>query len=143
MSISDRAADIRDEFAFLDDWESRYAHIIDMGKGLDDLTDPERIDAYKVPGCASQVWIVPDPDRGAPDEIAFRAGSDAILVSGLIVVLKRLFDGTRATEIKAFDAHGFFAEIGLDQALSAQRANGLNAMLERIRMLANGRAGTG
>ncbi|MAK62797.1 MAG: cysteine desulfuration protein SufE [Ponticaulis sp.] len=140
MSISAEASDIRDTFAFLDDWEARYEHIIDLGKALPALSADETIDAYKVPGCASQVWIVPDPDATDPEHLSFRAQSDAILVSGLIAVLSQLFNNQLKSEILDFDADAFFNEIGLKDALSAQRANGLRAMLGRIHTLAGARS---
>lgn len=136
MSIEAEANDIRDTFDFLDDWEARYEHIIDLGKSLPELANDEKIDAYKVPGCTSQVWIVPDADASAPDRLKFKAQSDAILVSGLIAVLSQLFNNQLKSEIISFDADTFFAEIGLKEALSAQRANGLRSMLGRIYTLA-------
>lgn len=132
MSVQTQADELRDTFAFLDDWEARYEHIIDLGKALPPLSPEEMVDIYKVPGCASQVWIVPDDSKSTPDAVAFRAQSDAIIVSGLIAVLSELFNGQPKTEIVNFDADAFFKDIGLNEALSAQRANGLRAMLGRI-----------
>ena len=141
MSVETQAEDIRDTFAFLDDWEARYEHIIDLGKALPPL-DPEYMtDIYKVPGCASQVWIVPEESPTADDVVRFRSQSDAILVSGLIAVLSQLFNEQTSKDILAFDAQAFFRDIGLNDALSAQRANGLSAMLGRIYGLAEARSG--
>lgn len=138
MTVQTEADDIRDTFAFLDDWEARYEHIIDLGKSLPPMDADTMTDTYKVPGCASQVWIVPD-DVSEGETISFHAQSDAILVSGLIALLSQLFNGKQASEILSFDAPGFFAEIGLHEALSAQRANGLGAMLQRIQRMAQAR----
>lgn len=131
MTLDTAATEIKDTFAFLDDWETRYEHIIDLGKSLPDIPDEEKTETHKVRGCASQVWIVPD-EGDKPDHIYFRAQSDAIIVSGLIALLTELFHGRPAKDILSFDAPAFFSEIGLDEALSAQRANGLRSMLERI-----------
>lgn len=131
MTIDQRAADIADEFDFLDDWEDRYAHIIDLGKANPPLAPEERTEETKVRGCASQVWMVLSP---LPDErLEIRAESDAMIVSGLISILIRLFSGASRQEISDFDADGFLAEIGVKGALSAQRSNGLASMLERIK----------
>lgn len=135
MTVTDAANEIRDTFAFLDDWETRYEHIIDLGKSLPPLADDEMIDEFKVRGCSSQVWIVPDQSK-EPGQVSFRAQSDAMIVSGLIALLSGLFNNKQAQEILNFDAPAFFAEIGLNEALSAQRANGLRAMLQRIQLLA-------
>lgn len=130
MTITERAAEIEDEFSFLDDWEDRYAHIIDLGKANPPLLPEERNEVTKVRGCASQVWIVLTPD--ANDKLTVRAESDAMIVSGLIALLIRLYSGAPRNEIRDFDADAFLTKIGVKGALSAQRSNGLASMLVRI-----------
>ncbi|MEL6208268.1 MAG: SufE family protein, partial [Pseudomonadota bacterium] len=86
-----------DTFAFLEDWEDRYRHVIDMGRALDPLTEAERVPATKVEGCASQVWLVPEIDgSGAAAVLRFRGDSDAMIVKGLIAVLQTLYSGMTA-----------------------------------------------
>lgn len=131
MNIQDKAADIREEFHFLDDWEERYAHLIDLGKANAPLTPEERTETTRVRGCASQVWLVSQP--GDKQTLLLRAESDAMIVSGLIALLIRLFSGQKADDILAFNANTFLEEIGVSGALTAQRSNGLASMLERIR----------
>lgn len=134
MSIQDRATDIEDEFSFLDDWEDRYAHIIDLGKANTGLEEQEKTEQTRVRGCASQVWMVIDP--GEDDTLTIRAESDAMIVSGLIAILTRLYSGSKREDIRAFDAKAFLDKIGVSGALSAQRSNGLASMLERIQKAA-------
>lgn len=134
MTIAQRAADIEDDFAFLDDWEDRYAHIIDLGKSNPALDAHERTEESKVRGCASQVWMVITPMDD--DRLEIRAESDAMIVSGLISLLVRLFSGAQRSEITAFDADAFLEKIGVTGALSAQRSNGLASMLARIKQTA-------
>jgi len=135
MTITERAADIEDEFAFLDDWEDRYAHIIDLGKSNPSLEAGERTEQTKVRGCASQVWMVITPL--SDERLEIRAESDAMIVSGLIALLVRLFSGAERSEITAFDANAFLEKIGVTGALSAQRSNGLASMLARIKQTAD------
>lgn len=135
MTINDRAADIEDEFSFLDDWEDRYAHIIDLGKTNPALAAEERTEETKVRGCASQVWMVISAQDD--DRLEIRAESDAMIVSGLISLLIRLFSGATRDEISSFDADAFLGKIGVTGALSAQRSNGLAAMLTRIKQTAS------
>jgi cysteine desulfuration protein SufE len=130
-----RFADIADEFSFLDDWEQRYRHVIDLGKALPPLDDSERIDAAKVRGCASQVWLVSDVMQ-PEGVIHFRGQSDAAIVQGLLAILLRLYSGRSAAEILALDAGQAFGVLGLSDALSPQRSNGLKAMATRIRDVA-------
>lgn len=119
------------EFDLLDDWEERYRYVIDLGRALEPLNEAERTDANKVRGCASQVWLVREAD--AEGRLRFRGDSDAHIVRGLIAILLRLYSGRPADQILAFDARGAFDRLGLIGALSAQRSNGLHAMVERIR----------
>ena len=130
-AIDAELAELAAEFEVLGDWEERYRYVIDLGKDLAPLTDAERNDANKVRGCASQVWLVTEPqDDGA---LNFRGDSDAHIVRGLIAILLRLYSGRKPAEILAFDAETAFASLGLKGALSQQRSNGLASMWARIK----------
>ncbi|EBA11846.1 SufE family protein [Roseobacter sp. CCS2] len=122
--------DLVDTFEFLDDWEDRYRHVIDMGKAMDPLEHALRVPATKVDGCASQVWLVPKIDG---DTFTFRGESDAMIVRGLIAVLIALYDKQPVDKISKIDAAAELGRLGLNDHLSAQRSNGLRAMVERIR----------
>ncbi len=130
-SIDAELDEVADEFELLGDWEERYRHIIDLGRGLEPLSDAERSDDNRVRGCASQVWLVTEPLGEA--RLSFRGDSDAHIVRGLVAVVLRLLSGRTAGEIGAFDAKAAFARLGLQGALSTQRSNGLASMVERIR----------
>lgn len=129
--------DIVETFEFLDDWEDRYRHVIDMGKAMPALEEAFRVHATKVDGCASQVWLVPAIEgTGAEATFKFRGESDAMIVRGLIAILVSLYDGLEVGEVLKIDAGGELARLGLNDHLSAQRSNGLSAMVQRIRELA-------
>jgi cysteine desulfuration protein SufE len=130
-AIDTELEDLAAEFEVLGDWEERYRYVIDLGRDLAPLTDAERSDANKVRGCASQVWLVTEPQ--ADGRLKFRGDSDAHIVRGLIAILLRLYSGHSADEISAFDAKAAFEKLGLSGALSAQRSNGLASMVARIR----------
>jgi cysteine desulfuration protein SufE len=122
---------LAEEFALFDDWEERYRHIIDLGRGLEPLSEDEHVEANKVRGCASQVWLVTEP--GPEGAIHYRGDSDAHIVRGLIAILLRLYSDRAPGEILAFDARAAYERLGLSGALTAQRSNGLFSMVERIR----------
>ena len=126
--------DLEDEFDLLGDWEERFRHVIEMGRGLEPLTDEERSDANKVRGCASQVWLV--SEHTADGTLKFRGDSDAHLVRGLIAILLKLYSNRTPAEILGVDAKGAVERLGLPGALSTQRSNGLFSMVERIRRIA-------
>jgi cysteine desulfuration protein SufE len=129
--------DIAETFEFLDDWEDRYRHVIELGKAMEPLADAFKVPATKVDGCASQVWILPRIEGQGPSAVfRFQGESDAMIVRGLIAVLHALYDGQSVAEVMAVDAGAELARLGLNDHLSAQRSNGLRAMIERIRSLA-------
>jgi cysteine desulfuration protein SufE len=123
--------DLIDDFAFLDDWEDRYKQVIELGKALPPLTEQERSPGNKVAGCVSQVWLVTEVGPGP--QLTFRGQSDAHIVQGLIAILLMIYSGKTAHEICDIDARAMIGQLGLDDALSPQRSNGLFAMVGRIR----------
>lgn len=134
---TDAFEEIADTFEFLEDWEDRYRHIIDLGKAMPELEEAFRVPATKVDGCASQVWLLPEIDgAGGEATFRFRGDSDAMIVRGLIAVLGALYNGLAVREVLKVDAGAEMARLGLNDHLSSQRSNGLRAMVERIRLLA-------
>lgn len=125
--------EIAETFEFLDDWEDRYRHVIDMGKAMDPLEEAFKVPATKVEGCASQVWILPDISDGI---FSFRGDSDAMIVRGLIAILADLFNGLPVADVVKVDASSELGRLGLNDHLSAQRSNGVRAMVERIQTVA-------
>lgn len=133
----DAFEEIAETFEFLDDWEDRYRHVIDIGKAMPPLEDAFRVPATKVEGCASQVWLLPEIEGTGPDAVfRFRGDSDAMIVRGLIAVLGALYNGLTLREVLGVDAAAELGRLGLNDHLSAQRSNGLRAMVERIRTVA-------
>lgn len=123
-------AEIRENFAFLDDWEDRYRYLIELGQALPPLKPEERSAANKVNGCVSQVWLV---SEHAGSLLTYRGESDAMIVRGLVAVLIALYSGRPAKEIAETDAVAVLDEMGLREHLTTQRSNGLIAMVKRIR----------
>ncbi len=129
--------EIAETFEFLDDWEDRYRYVIDLGKQMEPLEPAFRVPATKVEGCASQVWLLPEIEgEGGGARFRFRGESDAMIVRGLIAVLKALYNGLTVGEVLKVDAGGELARLGLNDHLSSQRSNGLRAMVQRIRDVA-------
>ncbi|MFZ0100471.1 MAG: SufE family protein [Gemmobacter sp.] len=126
--------DIAETFEFLDDWEDRYRHVIELGKAFPDLDPAFQVPAFKVDGCASQVWLRPMIEgQGAVARFDFQGTSDAMIVRGLIAVLHALYAGLTLSEVGHVDAPAELARLGLNDHLSSQRSNGLRAMVQRIR----------
>ncbi len=131
MSYDDIVAD----FEFLDEWEDRYRYVIELGRTLDPLPQDAHNEANKVHGCVSQVWLQTTVEK-SPDGDAvlhFKGDSDAHIVSGLVAIMLSLFSGQTAKKILETDANAALKQLGLDEALTPQRSNGLASMIQRIK----------
>lgn len=124
---------ILDDFAFLDDWEERYRYVIDLGKDLPPFPDEDRTETNRVRGCVSQVWLTTSRGDGEDPVISFQGDSDAHIVRGLVAIMLALYSDRKASEIAATDAEPVLRKLGLNEHLTPQRANGLRAMVRRMR----------
>ena len=126
---------IREDFSSLDDWEDRYRYVIELGQGLEPLSEEAHNETNKVRGCVSQVWLEKQTRRDAAGQaiLHYRGDSDSHLVRGLIAIAIALFSDKAPREILAVDAMSTFRALGLEQHLTPQRSNGVRAMIERIK----------
>lgn len=124
---------LAENFAFLGDWEERYAYLIDLGKTLPVFPEDKKNDDYLVRGCTSQVWML---DETHDDIVGFAADSDAHIVRGLIAVLYSIYHGKDKGFVQDFPIEEYFARLGLQEHLSPSRRNGFFAMVQRIRQMA-------
>jgi cysteine desulfuration protein SufE len=131
----DRTLDqLREDFSYLEDWEDRYKHVIELGRGLPAMADALKTPATKVNGCASQVWIHARVEEGPQGKrLALQGDSDALIVKGLIAIAFMIYQPLTAREITELDAVPIFAELGLKDHLTPQRSNGLASMVARIK----------
>ena len=127
--------DIIGNFELLDEWEDRYRYLIELGRTLEPLPQGAYTEENKVRGCASQVWLetTRGVDAAGAPILSFRGDSDAHIVRGLVALVLALYSGRPAAEIVDTDAAPLFKQLGLADHLTPQRANGLRAMVERIR----------
>src|SRR6478735_1268301 len=94
--------DIVANFELLDEWDDRYRYLIELGKGLEPLSEAAHNDVNKVRGCASQVWL--DVHReggpGPQTRLHFLGDSDAHLTpqrsNGVRAMIDRIKNDARA-----------------------------------------------
>jgi len=125
--------EIREEVADLETPEERIGYLIELGQTLPDLAKEFQTEAYRVLGCQSMVWVVPEI---APEGIYFQGGSDAPMVRGLVAILLSAYSGKTASQIIDFPIEGLFDEIRLRSFLTPMRSNGLHSMVQRIQGIA-------
>lgn len=122
-----------ENFSYLDNWEDRYSYLIDLGNNLENLPEEYKTPEWKVQGCQSQVWLVPQFQDG---KIHFLGDSDAILVRGLISIVLMIYNDKSPSEIKNIAIEDIFAKLGLEENLSPSRRNGLMSMVSKIKFYA-------
>lgn len=132
MSIDEIQEEIIDEFSSFDDWMDRYSLLIDYGNGLEPFPEADRIDKNLIDGCQSKVWFTCEYQDG---KIIYHGDSDAILVKGIVALLIRVLSGQTPHDIVNANLH-FLDDIQLREHLSPTRTNGLNAMLQQMRLFA-------
>jgi cysteine desulfuration protein SufE len=128
-TAADAIAAIGEELDVFDDWMDRYQYIIELGRKLPPFPDAWADDAHRVPGCQSRVWMEATNEGG---KLYFAGASDAAIVSGLVALLLRVYSGRTPAEIAATDPV-FLKNLGLLEALSTNRGNGIAAMARKIR----------
>jgi cysteine desulfuration protein SufE len=131
-TAAEAIAAIAEELDLFDDWMDRYQHIIDLGRKLPPFPEAWQDDAHRVQGCQSRVWIEPDLQGG---KLYFAGASDAAIVSGLVALLLRVYSGRTPADVLATDPK-FLKELGLIEALSTNRGNGIAAMARRVQDIA-------
>lgn len=128
-TAADAIAAIADELDVFDDWMERYQHLIELGRKLPPFPEEWSNDDHRVPGCQSKVWMHAER-RG--ENLYFAGASDAAIVAGLVALLLRVYSGRSPAEILATDPV-FLKDLGLLEALSTNRGNGIAAMARKLR----------
>ncbi|MCB1556515.1 MAG: SufE family protein [Alphaproteobacteria bacterium] len=124
-----------EDFSLFEDWEERYAYLIECGRQLPPMVESLKTEGAIVKGCTSRVWLV--AERRPKGRFHFIADSDAQIVRGLIYLLLCAYQDKTPAEIAGYDIESAFERLGLYQHLSPNRRNGFFAMMEKIRTLAS------
>ena len=133
MRLPTSAEEALSAFSACPGWEQRARLLMQWGERLQPLSDADRIDAHRVHGCESLVWLIAEHHG---EHLHFRASSDARLLRGLLAVLLARVEGLSRAELARVDLVDWFNQLGLQRQLSPSRSNGLNAVLQRMRELA-------
>lgn len=119
------------DFEFIEEWEDRYRYVIDLGDQLEPYPEELKTPETKVQGCVSQVWLTSEL-KNEENKIILSGDSDAHIVRGLMAIVFAIFSGKAPEEILKIDVQSIFKTLGLNEHISPQRSNGLNAMVKRI-----------
>lgn len=130
--IRQKEEEIIELFSWIDDEMDRYEQIIEIGKSLPPMNDSDKTEENEVKGCQSKVWLSYTETDG---KLVFTADSNTVITKGIIALLLRVINDETKADIYAYD-FGFIDKIHLRSHLSSQRSNGLNAMVNRIKRIA-------
>lgn len=128
-TITQKQAELVDEFEIFDDWMSRYEYVIDLGRQLADFPEEWKTPDNKITGCQSQVWL--NMQLQEDGTVHIDGTSDAAIVSGLVAIVLRVYSDQKPQDILDTKPD-FIADIGFNDHLSPTRSNGLHSMLRTI-----------
>jgi cysteine desulfuration protein SufE len=134
--------EVIDNFELLDDWESRYAYLVDLGESLPPLDEALRTEANRVQGCMSKVWVCPLADPAARERLNYVGDCDTAIIKGVLALLIELMSGRTPQEIEALDLDRLFETLQLAEHLSPNRHFGIYAMVELMKAQAKAAATT-
>jgi cysteine desulfuration protein SufE len=129
-TINEIQDQIIEDFDLFDEWDEKYAYIIDLGKKLSGIDPKYKTEENIIKGCQSLVWMVSTYKDG---NVYFEGESDAIIVKGLVALLLKVLSGQPAEDIAKSDMY-FIHKIGMEQHLSMTRSNGLASMVKQMKM---------
>lgn len=129
-TINEIQDQIIEDFDLFDEWDEKYAYIIDLGKKLPGIDVKYKVEENIIKGCQSLVWMVSNYKDG---KVYFEGESDAIIVKGLVALLLKVLSGQPAEDIAKSEMY-FIDKIGMQQHLSMTRSNGLASMVKQMKM---------
>ncbi len=125
--------EVIENFDFLDDWDDRYAYLVELGESLPALDDALRTEANRVQGCMSQVWVCPVADPSGPGRLNYLGDCDTSIIKGVLALLIELMSGRTPEQIEALDLDNLFDQLKLAEHLSPNRHFGIYSIVELMK----------
>lgn len=132
MNLKEKKEALIEEITLIPDAYERLGYIVDRGKNAEGLSDDLRIDTFKIEGCMSQLWVVPEHKNGL---CRYQSESDSAIVKGIANLICDFYSEALPEEIVETNAD-FLSEVGITQHLSPNRRNGLSRIVESIQRFA-------
>ena len=132
MTLAEKKAALIEEINLIPDAYERLGYVVERGKNAAGLPEDLRIDSFKIEGCMSQLWVVPE---FKDSRCYFKSESDSAIVKGIASLLCDFYSEAAPEEVASTDAD-FLGEVGITQHLSPNRRNGLSRIVEFIQRFA-------
>tara|TARA_B000000609_G_scaffold69509_1_gene52189 strand:+ start:140 stop:553 length:414 start_codon:yes stop_codon:yes gene_type:complete len=129
MSIQEKVEDYKKTLALFPNPQEKYQYLIEQAKKSEEFPTELRIDEFKVNGCQSQVWLVPEEKDS---KLYFKSDSDALIAKGLVTLIASIYSDETPIDIVNSEID-LMEEFELGVILSPARRNGAFSMLKTIR----------
>ena len=129
MNIQQKVDEYKKTLSMFPNPQEKYQYLIEQAKKNEEFPAELRIDEFKVNGCQSQVWLVPEEKN---DKLFFKSDSDALIAKGLVTLIASIYSDHTADEI-AESTIDLMEEFELGVILSPARRNGAFSMLKTIK----------
>jgi len=127
-TIQQKREELIGQLSAINGFQDRFAWVVEQGKRREPLASELKIDRYKVDGCLSNLWFVPQFREG---KCYFAVDADSLIVKSIAGLLCDLYSGFAPAEILSLDPT-FLADVGITQHLSPNRRNSLSRVWEKI-----------
>ena len=125
--------EVVDNFEFLDDWDARYAYLVELGEALPAMDERYRTEGNRVQGCMSKVWVCPVRDLHDARLVNFVGDCDTAIIKGVLALLIELSSGRTPQEVQALDLDQLFERLQLAEHLSPNRHFGIYSIVELMK----------
>lgn len=136
-------AEVLENFDFLENWEARYAYIVELGESLEPMPEHCRTEDHRVKGCMSMVWVCAVPDATRDGYLNYVGDCDTSIIKGVLALLIGLMSGHTPEQISEMDLDALFDELKLAEHLSPNRHFGIFAIVELMKAQAAAGSGEG
>jgi len=129
MSIEEKVEEYKKTLSLFPNPQEKYQYLIEQAKKSEEFPQELRIDEFKVNGCQSQVWLVPEEKD---NKVFFKSDSDALIAKGLVTLIASIYSDENPNDI-ANSKIDLMEEFELGVILSPARRNGAFSMLKTIK----------
>ena len=129
MSIQEKVEGYKKTLALFPNPQEKYQYLVEQAKKSEDFPIELRIDEFKVNGCQSQVWLVPEEKD---NKLYFKSDSDALIAKGLVTLIASIYSDEAPKDILNSEID-LMEEFELGVILSPARRNGAFSMLKTIK----------
>lgn len=131
INVADQQARLIEDLGFIEDVQERLSAVVQRYAKVA-LPPEDKVDAHRVRGCVSSVWLVPSMQDGA---CHFGFDADSPMVKGLVGLLCEVYQGGSPAEVTATEPV-LWQQLGFLKQLTPTRQNGLAAVRAAIKHFA-------